>query len=133
MAIDFKKLLKPYEEVSISNLQKWIKIDSVYDKTTATEEKPFGEGVKIYADNGGAFLKYKINDNLAASHFLCDKLLRYQITNDLNCHKNIFKINCLVYALSQSERRSGRSFVLNPSKTARTFTDLLSEWASPAA
>ena len=45
MAIDFKKLLKPYEEVSISNLKKWIKIDSVYEKTTATEEKPFGEGV----------------------------------------------------------------------------------------
>ena len=65
-------------------------------------KKPFGEGVKIYADNGGAFLKYKINDNLAASHFLCDKLLRYQITNDLNGHKDIFKMNCLVYALSQS-------------------------------
>ena len=65
-------------------------------------KKPFSEGVKIYADNGGAFLKYKINDNLAASHFLCDKLLRYQITNDLNGHKDIFKMNCLVYALSQS-------------------------------
>ena len=66
-------------------------------------KKSFGDtGVKIYADNGGAFLKYKINDNLAASHFLCDKLLRYQITNDLNGHMDMFKMNCLVYALSQS-------------------------------
>ena len=45
MAIDFKKLLKPYEAVSISNLQDWIRIDSVYDKSTATEEMPFGKGV----------------------------------------------------------------------------------------
>ena len=45
MGIDFKKLVKPYQNVSIKNLQKWIQIDSVYDESTKTEEKPFGQGV----------------------------------------------------------------------------------------
>lgn len=45
MNIDFKKLVKPYKDESISNLQKWIRIDSVYDKSTSSEEKPFGQGV----------------------------------------------------------------------------------------
>lgn len=45
MSINFKKLLKPYENDSIVNLQEWIKIDSVYDKNTSSKEKPFGEGV----------------------------------------------------------------------------------------
>ena len=45
MSIDFKKLLKPYEKESIKNLQEWIKINSVDDESTATQEHPFGEGV----------------------------------------------------------------------------------------
>lgn len=45
MAIDFKKLVKPYKDISILNLQKWIQIDSVYDDKTKSIEKPFGEGV----------------------------------------------------------------------------------------
>ena len=45
MNIDFKKLLKPYKDESIISLQNWIKIDSVYDETTKTNEKPFGQGV----------------------------------------------------------------------------------------
>lgn len=45
MAIDFKKLVKPYKDISILNLQKWIQIDSVYDDKTKSEDKPFGKGV----------------------------------------------------------------------------------------
>ena len=68
-------------------------------------KKPFGNnGVKIYADNGGTFLKYKINDNYSSSEFLCKKLLRYQITNDLKSNADIFKMNCLVYALLASDK-----------------------------
>ncbi len=66
--------------------------------------KPFGStnGVHIYADNGGAFLKYKINKKFENSEFLCNKLLRYQVTNKLKDNMNMFKMNCLVYALSQT-------------------------------
>ena len=62
----------------------------------------FGTGVVIYSDNGGAFLKYKINPKFASSKYLCDKLLKYQVTNDLAGNMNLFKMNCLVYALSQT-------------------------------
>lgn len=43
--IDFKGLLKKYEQESIDALRPWIQIDSVYDESTSTKEKPFGEGV----------------------------------------------------------------------------------------
>ena len=45
MGIDFKKLVKPYQDASIKNLQKWIQIDSVFDENTKSNEKPFGNGV----------------------------------------------------------------------------------------
>ena len=45
MNIDFKKILKPYKNESIKALQGWIKINSVDDPSSSSEEKPFGEGV----------------------------------------------------------------------------------------
>lgn len=45
MKIDFEKLLVKYQDESIKKLQEWIKIDSVYDETTKTQEMPFGKGV----------------------------------------------------------------------------------------
>lgn len=45
MNIDFKKLLKPYKNESIKALQEWIRINSVDDPSSSSEEKPFGEGV----------------------------------------------------------------------------------------
>jgi succinyl-diaminopimelate desuccinylase len=45
MSIDYKKLLKPYEQESIETLQKFIQVNSVYDESTSTKEKPFGNGV----------------------------------------------------------------------------------------
>ena len=45
MDLNFKKLLKKYEKESISSLQEWIKINSIYDENTVSVDKPFGEGV----------------------------------------------------------------------------------------
>lgn len=45
MKLNFKKLLKSYKKESINNLQAWIKINSVDDPTTKSEENPFGVGV----------------------------------------------------------------------------------------
>ena len=45
MDLNFKKLLKKYEKESISSLQEWIKINSIYDENTVCVDKPFGEGV----------------------------------------------------------------------------------------
>ena len=37
--------VKKYYELAITNLQKWININSIYDESTASKDKPFGEGV----------------------------------------------------------------------------------------
>ena len=37
--------VKKYYELAIANLQKWININSIYDESTASKDKPFGEGV----------------------------------------------------------------------------------------
>ena len=55
---------------------------------------------KIYADNGGSFYPYKINDKFKNNVALVKKLERYQIFTDLN--NKAFNENCLVYALRQS-------------------------------
>ena len=46
MSIDFKKLVKPYKKESINQLKDWIKINSVDDPTTYSNDAPFGKGVK---------------------------------------------------------------------------------------
>ncbi len=43
--MDFQKLLKPYKNESLKNLESWIKINSIYDETTITSDHPFGKGV----------------------------------------------------------------------------------------
>ena len=76
---------------------------------------------KIYCDNGGSFYKYKINKTFENCIPLRITLLRYQITNELNkdminkkfkkCEllkeellrcKNMFKYNCITWALKMS-------------------------------
>ena len=54
---------------------------------------------KIYADNGGSFYPYKINDKFKNNVALVKKLERYQIYTDLN--NKAFEENCLVYAMRQ--------------------------------
>ena len=55
---------------------------------------------KIYADNGGSFYKYKINEKFLNNPELIKKLERYQIYTDLN--NKAFDENCLVYAMRQT-------------------------------
>ena len=55
---------------------------------------------KIYADNGGSFYKYKINEKFKDNIALVKKLERYQIFEDLN--NSAFNENCLVYAMRQT-------------------------------
>ena len=55
---------------------------------------------KIYADNGGSFYKYKINEKFLNNPELIKKLERYQIFTDLN--NKAFDENCLVYAMRQT-------------------------------
>ena len=55
---------------------------------------------KIYADNGGSFYIYKINDKFKQNPALVKKLERYQIFTDLN--NKAFNENCLVYAMRQT-------------------------------
>lgn len=50
MTVDFKKILKPYQKQSIDSLQKWIRINSVDDPSTYSEENPFGIGVSKALD-----------------------------------------------------------------------------------
>ena len=55
---------------------------------------------KIYADNGGSFYPYKINEKFKSNPELIKKLERYQIFTNLN--NKAFKENCLVYAMRQT-------------------------------
>ena len=55
---------------------------------------------KIYADNGGSFYIYKINEKFMSNIELIKKLERYQIFTSLN--NKAFDENCLVYALRQT-------------------------------
>ena len=55
---------------------------------------------KIYADNGGSFYPYKINEKFLNNPELIKKLERYQIFTNLN--NKVFKENCLVYAMRQT-------------------------------
>ena len=55
---------------------------------------------KIYADNGGSFYPYKINEKFLNNPELIKKLKRYQIFTNLN--NKAFNENCLVYAMRQT-------------------------------
>ena len=56
---------------------------------------------KIYADNGGSFYPYKINEKFKSNPALLKKLERYQIFTNLK--NKAFKENCLVYAMRQTK------------------------------
>ena len=55
---------------------------------------------KIYADNGGSFYIYKINERFVSNIELVKKLERYQIFTSLD--NKAFDENCLVYAMRQT-------------------------------
>ena len=69
---------------------------------TIIDKRNIGREIKnkIYADNGGSFYIYKINDQFKENHELVKKLERYQIFEDLN--NDAFNENCLVYAMRQT-------------------------------
>ena len=77
---------------------------------------------KIYADNGGSFYIYKINDKFKENHELVKKLERYQIFEDLN--NEAFNENCLVYAMRQTNLFS--EAILNNMRTT-CFTRYISK------
>lgn len=85
---------------------------------------------KIYADNGGSFYIYKINEKFRSSgpcsskqnSALVKKLERYQIFTDLN--NPAFNENCLVYAMRQTNLFS--EAILNNMRTT-CFTRYISK------
>ena len=77
---------------------------------------------KIYADNGGSFYIYKINDKFKNNVALVKKLERYQIFEDLN--NEAFNENCLVYAMRQTNLFS--EAILNNMRTT-CFTRYISK------
>ena len=58
----------------------------------------------IYCDNGGSFYNYKINETFKDCNPLLNKLLKYQITNDLS--NEMFNYNCITWALKMSGKFS---------------------------
>ena len=77
---------------------------------------------KIYADNGGSFYIYKINEKFKNNVALVKKLERYQIFEDLN--NSAFNENCLVYAMRQTNLFS--EAILNNMRTT-CFTRYISK------
>lgn len=69
---------------------------------TFINQRNIGKEIKnvIYADNGGSFYPYKINEKFKQNHALIKKLKRYQIFTNLK--RSAFKENCLVYAMRQT-------------------------------
>ena len=69
---------------------------------TIIDKRNIGREIKnkIYADNGGSFYIYKINEKFKNNVALVKKLERYQIFEDLN--NPAFNENCLVYAMRQT-------------------------------
>lgn len=43
--MNLKELLSSYKKEALENLQSWIRINSIYDESTISKGKPFGEGV----------------------------------------------------------------------------------------
>ena len=82
--------------------QATVSINQIID-ITFTHKRNIGKQIKnkIYADNGGSFYKYKVNEKFLNNPELVKKLERYQIYTDLN--NKAFNENCLVYAMRQSK------------------------------
>ena len=92
--IEVSGMNKDFSQATVSTNQ-IIEITIVNQKNIGREIKN-----KIYADNGGSFYKYKINENFKQNPELVKKLERYQIFEDLN--NDAFNENCLVYAMRQT-------------------------------
>ena len=91
---------------------------------TIIDKRNIGREIKnkIYADNGGSFYIYKINDKFKQNVALVKKLERYQIFDDLN--NEAFNENCLVYAMRQTNLFS--EAILNNMRTT-CFTRYISK------
>lgn len=93
-------------EIEVSGMNKDFSQATVSTKQiidiTIVNGKNIGKQIKnkIYADNGGSFYPYKINDKFKQNSALVKKLERYQIFTDLN--NKAFIENCLVYAMRQT-------------------------------
>ena len=91
---------------------------------TIIDKRNIGREIKnkIYADNGGSFYPYKINEKFLNNPELVKKLERYQIFEDLN--NDAFNENCLVYAMRQTNLFS--EAILNNMRTT-CFTRYISK------
>ena len=92
--IEVSGMNKDFSQATVSTNQ-IIEITLINQKNIGREIKN-----KIYADNGGSFYIYKINEKFKENHELVKKLERYQIFEDLN--NPAFNENCLVYAMRQT-------------------------------
>ena len=106
--IEVSGMNKDFSQATVSTNQ-IIEITIVNQKNIGREIKN-----KIYADNGGSFYKYKINEKFKQNPELVKKLERYQIFEDLN--NPAFNENCLVYAMRQTNLFS--EAILNNMRTA---------------
>ena len=92
--IEVSGMNKDFSQATVSTNQ-IIEITIINQKNIGREIKN-----KIYADNGGSFYIYKINEKFKNNVALVKKLERYQIFEDLN--NEAFNENCLVYAMRQT-------------------------------
>lgn len=115
-------------EIEVSGMNKDFSQATVSTKQitniTIVNKRNIGKQIKnkIYADNGGSFYIYKINDKFKNNISLVKKLERYQIFTDLN--NKAFDENCLVYAMRQTNLFS--EAILNNMRTT-CFTRYISK------
>ena len=114
--IEVSGMNKDFSQATVSTNQ-IIEISIVNKRNIGREIKN-----KIYADNGGSFYIYKINDKFKNNAALVKKLERYQIFEDLN--NDAFNENCLVYAMRQTNLFS--EAILNNMRTT-CFTRYISK------
>lgn len=114
--IEVSGMNKDFSQATVSTSQ-IIEIKIVDKRNIGREIKN-----KIYADNGGSFYKYKINEKFKQNPALVKKLERYQIFEDLN--NPAFNENCLVYAMRQTNLFS--EAILNNMRTS-CFTRYISK------
>lgn len=114
--IEVSGMNKDFSQATVSTNQ-IIEITIINQKNIGREIKN-----KIYADNGGSFYIYKINEKFKNNVALVKKLERYQIFEDLN--NDAFNENCLVYAMRQTNLFS--EAILNNMRTT-CFTRYISK------
>ena len=114
--IEVSGMNKDFSQATVSTNQ-IIEITIINQKNIGREIKN-----KIYADNGGSFYIYKINEKFKNNAALVKKLERYQIFEDLN--NDAFNENCLVYAMRQTNLFS--EAILNNMRTT-CFTRYISK------